>query len=88
MMLTPTLYMLQIYDRVLISGSQLTLLAVSLHGQQSTPGQPSAQSDGFRFKSGVELINVTATVLDATGRFVAGLRLEDFRVMKTISRSR
>jgi VWFA-related protein len=56
------------------------LLAVSLHGQQSTPGQPSAQSDSFRFKSGVELINVTATVSDATGRFVSGLRLEDFLV--------
>jgi len=30
LMLTPTLYMLQIYDRVLISRSELTLLAVSL----------------------------------------------------------
>ncbi|HYD75385.1 type I secretion system permease/ATPase [Ramlibacter sp.] len=30
LMLVPTLYMLQIYDRVLISGSQWTLLAVSL----------------------------------------------------------
>ena len=30
LMLTPTLYMLQVYDRVLISGSELTLLAVSL----------------------------------------------------------
>ncbi|TSE23818.1 MULTISPECIES: type I secretion system permease/ATPase [Tepidimonas] len=30
LMLTPTLYMLQVYDRVLISRSELTLLAVSL----------------------------------------------------------
>lgn len=30
LMLTPTLYMLQIYDRVLVSRSELTLLAVSL----------------------------------------------------------
>jgi len=30
MMLVPTLYMLQVYDRVLISGSELTLVAVSL----------------------------------------------------------
>lgn len=30
LMLTPTLYMLQVYDRVLSSGSELTLLAVSL----------------------------------------------------------
>lgn len=30
LMLTPTIYMLQVYDRVLISGSELTLVAVSL----------------------------------------------------------
>ena len=30
MMLAPTIYMLQVFDRVLLSGSQLTLLAVSL----------------------------------------------------------
>ncbi len=30
LMLTPTLYMLQVYDRVLVSQSELTLLAVSL----------------------------------------------------------
>ena len=32
------------------------------------------QQEGFRFRSGVELINVTATVTDARGRFVEGLR--------------
>lgn len=30
LMLSPTLYMLQIYDRVIVSGSELTLVAVSL----------------------------------------------------------
>ncbi len=30
--------------------------------------------DGFRFRSGVELINVTATVTDSDSRFVSGLR--------------
>lgn len=30
LMLTPTLYMLQVYDRVMVSNSELTLLAVSL----------------------------------------------------------
>jgi len=40
-----------------------------------------AQSqEGFRFKSGVDLVNVTATVTDEDGRFVAGLRREDFTV--------
>lgn len=37
-------------------------------------------SDGFRFKSGVDLVNVTATVTDDNGRFVSGLRKEDFDV--------
>lgn len=40
--------------------------------------RPTAQQDGFRFKSGVELINVTATVTDRSGRFASGLRQEDF----------
>jgi Ca-activated chloride channel family protein len=48
---------------------------------------PAAQSQapdqqGFRFRSGVELINVTATVTDASGRFVSGLRQEDFAVFE------
>lgn len=44
-------------------------------GQQ----QPPAES-GFKFRSGVELVNVTATVTDSSGRFVPGLRKEDFAV--------
>jgi Ca-activated chloride channel family protein len=36
--------------------------------------------DGFRFKSGVELINVNVTVTDRSGRFVSGLGQEDFLV--------
>ena len=40
-----------------------------------------AQSqEGFRFRSGVEFVNVTATVTDDNGRFVSGLRQEDFTV--------
>ena len=37
----------------------------------------SAQ-DGFRFRSGVELINVTASVTDDSGRFVSNLGKGDF----------
>jgi Ca-activated chloride channel homolog len=40
--------------------------------------QDEKKDDAFKFKSGVELINVTATVTDKTGRFVPGLRQEDF----------
>ena len=43
--------------------------------------RPASSNEGaFRFKSGVELISVTTTVLDSSGRFVSGLRREDFVV--------
>ncbi len=45
-------------------------------------GQEPRDSQVFRFKTGVELINVTATVTDANGRFVSGLRKEDFRLLE------
>ena len=38
--------------------------------------------DGFRFKSGVELVNVTATVTDEDGRFVPSLTKDDFTVFE------
>ena len=57
----------------------LALAVASLGAQQDT-GRPSDEGGAFRFKSGVELINVTTTVSDASGRFVSGLRKEDFAV--------
>ena len=41
---------------------------------------PLAAQDGFRFRSTTELINVTATVTDSSGRFVSRLRKEDFEI--------
>ena len=57
----------------------ITALAVLL-GFQATV--PVAGQEGFRFRSGVELINVTATVTDRTGRFLQGLTKEDFVVFE------
>ncbi|HXW07583.1 MAG TPA: VWA domain-containing protein [Vicinamibacterales bacterium] len=53
----------------------LGLAAITLSAQEGRQDRES-----FRFRTGVELINVTATVTDAGGRFVPGLRREDFRV--------
>ena len=56
------------------------LLVVGLQvvsGQQSTP---RGDQEGFRFRTGIELVNVTATVTDSRGRFVSGLSKEDFRI--------
>ena len=49
-------------------------LAVVLSGQERPGGE------GFSFRTGVELINVTATVTDEQGRFVPGLTADDFHV--------
>ncbi|MGE3277560.1 MAG: VWA domain-containing protein [Vicinamibacterales bacterium] len=56
--------------RAALLAGALALLAVS--------GADAQQ--GFRFRSGVELINVTATVTDRNGRFYGGLRQDDFTV--------
>ena len=49
-------------------------------------GRPAAgdeqSEEGFRFRTGVELINVSATVTDGSGRFVPNLRKEDFAVFE------
>ena len=55
-------------------------LVVSSRAQQTPSQNPAGPEPTFRFRSGVELINVTATVLDATGRFVPGLTQDDFVV--------
>jgi len=57
----------------------LTGLALILAGPR-VQGQERPEGRGFSFKTGVELINVTATVTDGNGRFVPGLRREDFVV--------
>ena len=49
--------------------------AVAALAVVSAQTQSGGDPQGFKFKSGVELTNVTATVTDATGRFVSGLRL-------------
>jgi VWFA-related protein len=65
----------------LIAATSIALLAGAvLAAQQREPGAGEQSQDGFRFRTGVELINVTATVTDSSGRFVPNLRQEDFVV--------
>jgi Ca-activated chloride channel family protein len=61
----------------------LILIAVAcafatVAAQQPDPQAPSQEK--FRFRSAVELINVSATVTDDSGRFVSGLGPDDFRI--------
>ena len=56
-----------------IAATALVGLALVAPYEQAVSGQ-----EGFRFKSGVELINVTVSVSDRSGRFVSGLSQDDF----------
>jgi VWFA-related protein len=56
----------------LVAGAVLSVPLAARGLQERPTGQ------GFSFKTGVDLVNVTVTVTDATGRFVSGLRKEDF----------
>ena len=57
----------------------LSVIAIVATTAAVMSGQQQEQ-EAFRFRTGVELINVTATVTDAGGRFVPGLGKDDFRV--------
>src|SRR3989442_15013386 len=64
----------------LIVAAAVTAVVVSLPAKQTPQQKPGASEPAFRFRSGVELINVTATVSDASGRFVSGLMQDAFIV--------
>ncbi len=61
--------------RLAVLAAALVAATALVEGRQQT--QPSAGQDAqaFRFRTGVDLVNVTATVTDQSGRFVSGLRL-------------
>ena len=66
-------------QRSVIAATAAYAMVASLAAQQ--PVAPATQDDpAFRFRSGVDLINVSATVVDSNGRFVPGLRQDDFIV--------
>src|SRR6187402_2840791 len=54
----------------------LATLVVPLQGQPAAPGAAQAP----RYSAGVELVNVTATVSDPSGRHVPSLTRDDFVV--------
>ena len=48
----------------------------------STTVSGQERSEGFRFRSAVDLVNVTVTVSDRSGHFVGGLRQGDFELFE------
>jgi Ca-activated chloride channel family protein len=71
------------HSKVRLASLAAALVAIAC---SSVPAQEPQSQEGFRFRSGVELINVTATVTDDGGRFVSGLRKEDFLVYEDNNR--
>jgi Ca-activated chloride channel homolog len=63
--------------RVASIAAAILILGVGARAQQSSQTKPNP---GFTFRTSVDLISVTATVTDSQGRFVPGLRMEDFDV--------
>ena len=63
------------FVRLVVAAIIAAVSGVSIAAQNQDQDQ-----QGFRFKSGVELVNITATVSDDTGRFVPGLTKDDFAV--------
>jgi Mg-chelatase subunit ChlD len=58
-------------------GLTAALAVIVIAGSARVAGQ---NQEEFRFRSGVDLVNVTATVVDRNGRFIPGLRQSDFIV--------
>jgi VWFA-related protein len=65
----------------IIRRSVVALVLAAL-GMAVRPYAQAIGQDGFRFRTGVELVNVTATVTDLSGRFVPGLTEMDFLVFE------
>ena len=61
--------------------TQTTPQAVSDSNQTATPPADS-QDPRYKLAVEVELVNLTATVLDQTNKYVEGLKLEDFQVFE------
>lgn len=64
-----------------LAGAVAVLVAVAASATLVAQQAPS-EGGSFRFRSAVELINVTATVTDRTGRFVSGLQRQDFAIFE------
>ena len=57
-----------------------SLLAVIVAAAPAGAAAQDADRPAFRFRTGVDLINVSATVTDRRGRFISGLDKDDFLV--------
>src|SRR2546429_3212119 len=76
---------------VLCAGAALVAAQAPAQTPSQTPAQqpsteqtapPGAQDPRYRLNVEVELVNVTATVLDEGGKYMDGLKIDDFQVFE------
>lgn len=72
--------------RLLTLVATLVCGAAVLVAQQPSGQSTPPDSEPFHFRSGVELVNVTATVSDSAGRYVPHLSQDDFLVFEDNAR--
>ncbi len=63
----------------------LFVIGPLVSAQAPTPGRPSApitQSPDKPFRTGVDVVSITASVVDANGGYVSGLTRDDFQVFE------
>ena len=67
-----------------IGASAIAVVAATLSLRAQQPGSTGSppQDDAFRFSTTVDVVNVTATVVDTSGRFVPNLQQDDFSVFE------
>ena len=58
--------------------------AAAVTAAAALSAQQKPQEPGFTFRTSAQLVNVTVTVTDGSGRFVPGLRKEDFLVYEDV----
>src|SRR5438094_10268903 len=81
---------LWIFTIVLLCVLCAGVVSIAAHPQQNppqenTPAPPpptDPQDPRFKLNVEVELVNITATVLDEQGKYMDGLKLEDFQVFE------
>jgi len=66
--------------RTRLSGVLALVISAGAIATIAATPQERPAGQGFSFRTGVELISVSATVTDDRGRFVSGLRAEDFQI--------
>jgi Ca-activated chloride channel family protein len=63
-----------------VTASLAAIVLSIVAGASPAARQERPTGQGFSFRTGVELVNVTATVTDDQGRFVSGLTADDFEI--------